>query len=122
MDLLFHSPTHVGVLTKPDRIPPGEENRWLAFIRNEEEPLENNWFCVKQPSSSELKDQVTWAQARTRENAFFNSTPPWSELEPMYQKYLRTLNLVGRLSTILSDLISKRYVIRLVLNNISLQW
>lgn len=35
---------------------------------------------------------------------------PWNELEGIYQKYLRTGNLVERLSLILSDLISKRYV------------
>ncbi|KAF8181827.1 P-loop containing nucleoside triphosphate hydrolase protein [Pholiota molesta] len=45
----------IGVLTKPDRIPVGEENSWLPFIRDEKEQLENNWFCVKQPSSNELK-------------------------------------------------------------------
>ena len=37
-------------------------------------------------------------------------TPPWSELDAVYQKYLKTSNLVDRLSSILSDLISKRSV------------
>ncbi|KAJ7443601.1 P-loop containing nucleoside triphosphate hydrolase protein [Mycena galericulata] len=98
----------IGVLTKPDRISPGDEERWLPLIRNEEEILENNWYCVKQPSSQDLKKGTTWDDARARENEFFASTPPWSNLEPMYQKYLRTSNLVARLSSILSDLISKR--------------
>lgn len=31
-----------GVLTKPDRIPDGEEGNWLPFLFNEKEPLENN--------------------------------------------------------------------------------
>ncbi|KAF8161524.1 P-loop containing nucleoside triphosphate hydrolase protein [Crassisporium funariophilum] len=98
----------IGVLTKPDRIPTGEENNWLPFIRNEKEPLENNWYCVKQPSSNDIKNNITWAQARQREDEFFSMTAPWSELDAMYQKYLRTANLVERLSSILSDLISKR--------------
>ncbi|TFK45126.1 P-loop containing nucleoside triphosphate hydrolase protein [Crucibulum laeve] len=98
----------IGVLTKPDRIPTGEESNWLPFIRNEKESLENNWYCVKQPGSSDIKQGITWAQARTREDEFFSMTPPWSELEGIYQKYLRTSNLVDRLSSILSDLISKR--------------
>ncbi|KAJ7057470.1 P-loop containing nucleoside triphosphate hydrolase protein [Mycena amicta] len=98
----------VGVLTKPDRIPSGEEENWLPLIRNELEPLENNWYCVKQPSSAELKEGVTWNQARDRENDFFTLTAPWSALDSMYHKYLRTPNLVERLSAILSDLISKR--------------
>ncbi|KAK0229833.1 P-loop containing nucleoside triphosphate hydrolase protein [Armillaria nabsnona] len=98
----------IGVLTKPDRIPAGDEAGWLDFIRNEREPLENNWYCVKQPSSTDIKNGITWAEARTRENEFFSMTTPWAELDPMYQRYLRTVNLVERLSNILSDLISKR--------------
>jgi hypothetical protein len=92
------------------RIPRGDEESWLPLIRNEQETLENNWYCVKQPSSQDLKQGITWEEARTRENDFFALTPPWSELDPMYQKYLRTSNLVDRLSSILSDLISKRCV------------
>ncbi|TFK33506.1 hypothetical protein BDQ12DRAFT_715805 [Crucibulum laeve] len=98
----------IGVLTKPDRIPTGEESSWLPFIHNEKESLENNWYCVKQPGSSDIKQGITWAQARSREDEFFSMTPPWSELDGIYQKYLRTSNLVDRLSSILSDLISKR--------------
>ena len=98
----------LGVLTKPDRIPTGEETRWLSFIKNITEPLDNNWFCVKQPSSQDLKQGLSYKQARTREDEFFSSTPPWTDLEAVYQRYLRTPNLVERLSNILSDLISKR--------------
>lgn len=98
----------IGVLTKPDRIPVGEEANWLPFIRNEKEPLENNWYCVKQPSSNDIKQKITWSEARQREDEYFSMTAPWSDLDTMYQKYLRTSNLVERLSSILSDLISKR--------------
>ncbi|KAF8143506.1 P-loop containing nucleoside triphosphate hydrolase protein, partial [Mycena galopus ATCC 62051] len=98
----------IGVLTKPDRIPQGDEESWLPLIRNEQETLENNWYCVKQPSSQDLKQGITWEEARARENDFFTHTPPWSKLDPIYQKYLRTTNLIDRLSSILSDLISKR--------------
>ncbi|KAF5374644.1 hypothetical protein D9615_008939 [Tricholomella constricta] len=98
----------IGVLTKPDRIPPGEEHNWISLIRNERESLDNGWYCVKQPGSDQLKKGITWAQARKREDEFFASTAAWSELDSMYHKYLRTGNLVDRLSSILSDLISKR--------------
>ncbi|XP_006461472.1 hypothetical protein AGABI2DRAFT_222252 [Agaricus bisporus var. bisporus H97] len=97
----------IGVLTKPDRIPAGEEQNWLKFIRNEKEPLQNNWFCVKQPASSDLKNNWTWQQARQKEDEFFTATSPWNELEAMYVRYLRTKNLVERLSQVLSDLIAK---------------
>jgi hypothetical protein len=96
-------------LTKPDRIPVGEENSWLPFIRDEKEQLENNWFCVKQPSSNELKLKMDWTQARQAEDDFFSSRAPWSTLEDTYQKYLKTGNLVERLSNILFDLIEARY-------------
>ncbi|TFK68463.1 hypothetical protein BDN72DRAFT_769259 [Pluteus cervinus] len=98
----------VGVLTKPDRIPTGEENGWLRFIMNVQEPLEHNWFCVKQPSSQELREGITWAGAREREDQFFTMTRPWRQLDPIYKRYLGTPNLVERLSSILSDLIEKR--------------
>ncbi|KAF9476669.1 hypothetical protein BDN70DRAFT_950426, partial [Pholiota conissans] len=98
----------IGVLTKPDRIPAGEESSWLPFIRNEKEPLENNWFCVKQPSSSDLKLKLSWSEARKMEKNFFASKAPWCDLERNYQQYLRTNNLIGKLSSVLSDLISKR--------------
>ncbi|KAF9258362.1 hypothetical protein L218DRAFT_735587 [Marasmius fiardii PR-910] len=98
----------VGVLTKPDRIEAGDENDWLGFIHGETQPLLNGWFCVKQPSTSDLLKGITWAEARAKENDFFSMTAPWRDLESMYQKHLRTPNLVGRLSMILSELIAKR--------------
>ncbi|KNZ72243.1 Interferon-induced GTP-binding protein Mx [Termitomyces sp. J132] len=98
----------VGVLTKPDRIPTGEEQNWMGILRNEKEPLENGWYCVKQPSSAEIAAGVTWERARKNEDEFFASTAVWSDLDEMYKKYLRTKNLVERLSALLSDLISKR--------------
>jgi hypothetical protein len=98
----------IGVLTKPDRIPSGEEDRWLRFIRGEYETLQNGWFCVKQPNSKMLSQGITWTEARTQENDYFSMTAPWSSLESTYQNYLRTSNLTERLSIILSELISKR--------------
>ncbi|KAJ6450049.1 P-loop containing nucleoside triphosphate hydrolase protein [Mycena sanguinolenta] len=96
----------IGVLTKPDRIPHGDEESWLSLIRNERDALENNWYCVKQPSSQDLRQGITWSEARAREIEFFSSKSPWSD--SMHQPYLGTSNLVHRLSSILSDLISKR--------------
>ncbi|KAF8216858.1 P-loop containing nucleoside triphosphate hydrolase protein [Mycena galopus ATCC 62051] len=61
----------IGVLTKPDRIPRGEEENWLPLICNEQETLENNWYCVKQLGSQDLKDGITWEEARAREIDFF---------------------------------------------------
>lgn len=103
-----HGKRTIGVLTKPDRIPVGDEATWVSLIRNEKEHLENNWYCVRQPGPADLKEGITWTEARRREDNFFSTKQPWNELEAIYQKYLRTGNLVERLSSILSDLISKR--------------
>lgn len=102
-----------GVLTKPDRIPTGEEQNWIGILRNIKEPLQNGWYCVKQPSSAEIAVGTTWEKARKNEDEFFASTAVWSDLDEMYKKYLCTRNLVERLSALLSDLISKRWVTNL---------
>lgn len=99
----------LGVLTKPDRIPSGETGNWLSFIRNEKEQLANGWYAVKQPGSQAIEQGITWEQAREQEDIFFATESGWCDLDPIYKKYLRTSNLVSRLSEILSDLISKRF-------------
>ncbi|KIO03399.1 hypothetical protein M404DRAFT_145645 [Pisolithus tinctorius Marx 270] len=99
---------YTGVLTKPDRIPYGEEESWARLIRNEVEPLANNWYCVKQPGSSDLAQGITWAEARAQEDCFFAGTPPWCDLEDHFQSFLRTSKLTERLSNILAELISRR--------------
>ncbi|KAI0782953.1 P-loop containing nucleoside triphosphate hydrolase protein [Abortiporus biennis] len=98
----------IGVLTKPDRIPPGEEDRWLRLIKNEVEQLDNGWFCVKQPDSASLKAGISWSEARDAERDYFSLKHPWSDLEPTHQRRLGTSNLADCLSDILSDLIAKR--------------
>ncbi|TCD65552.1 hypothetical protein EIP91_002516 [Steccherinum ochraceum] len=98
----------VGVLTKPDRIPAGDDEEWIDFIKNDVESLENGWYSVKQPDSRELKAGISWAEARDKEKEFFASTSPWCDLDAMYQRQLGTHNLTERLSEVLSELISKR--------------
>ncbi|PCH35504.1 hypothetical protein WOLCODRAFT_145834 [Wolfiporia cocos MD-104 SS10] len=98
----------IGVLTKPDRIPPGEEDRWIRFIKNEYEALDNGWFSVKQPDSRALAAGISWADARKQEKEYFSSTSPWSELGFEFQNRLGTANLTHCLSNILTDLIAKR--------------
>jgi hypothetical protein len=76
----------LGVLTKVDRIDIGTYVSRLKILKNEDEPLVNNWFCIKQPSASELKAGITYEEARGRENSFFATTAPWKDLDPAYQK------------------------------------
>jgi hypothetical protein len=97
------------VLTKPDRIPYGDEDEWVKFIKNDREPLVSGWFAVKQPDGKALKNGISWTEARELEDTFFSSTLPWATLDADYQQHLRTSNLTACLSQILSELIAKRY-------------
>jgi hypothetical protein len=112
-----HPETHgyllqtAGVLTKPDRAPSGDEETWLRFIRNETEPLFNRWYAVKQPDSMALKRGITREAARQEEDTFFSMGTAWSAIGPEYQRYLRTSNLTGQLSTVLSECVAKRFVV-----------
>lgn len=97
-------------MTKPDRIPEGDEELWLRLIRNEEETLKHTWYAVKQPSSADLRDGISWEEARKSEDTFFSTQAPWCDLDPGSQRQLRTSNLINRLSDLLSDLIAEKCV------------
>ncbi|THH04716.1 hypothetical protein EW146_g10107 [Bondarzewia mesenterica] len=106
----LHDPTGnrtIGVLTKPDRIPPGEENNWLGFIRGEG-GHNLDWYSVKNPNSLAIRGGVTWEQARAQEFEFFSQVQPWSTLDWVCKQKLGTDKLTQRLSAILSSLISAR--------------
>ncbi|KAI0364813.1 hypothetical protein BV20DRAFT_1029061 [Pilatotrama ljubarskyi] len=98
----------IGVLTKPDRIPQGEEDGWLRYIRNQDEALAHGWFAVKQPDSRAIASGITWGEARQKESEFFITVSPWNRLDLEYQNRLGTAKLVERLSDVLSDKISQR--------------
>ncbi|KAI0067648.1 hypothetical protein BV25DRAFT_1834706 [Artomyces pyxidatus] len=98
----------IGVLTKPDRIPTGEEDRWIRYIRNTEEYFPLGWYSVKQPDSVQLKQSITYQGARAKEAEFFSTFEPWAHLSFAEQQRLGTANVVDRLSETLSDLIAKR--------------
>ncbi|KAI6014111.1 hypothetical protein PISMIDRAFT_109943 [Pisolithus microcarpus 441] len=98
----------VGVLTKPDRIPQGEEESWIRLIRNEVEPLDNNWYCVKQPSSHDISLGINWVDARNMEKQFFATKKPWSGLDSHLRRFLGTGRLTERLSAILAESIARR--------------
>ncbi|OSC98818.1 hypothetical protein PYCCODRAFT_1417176 [Trametes coccinea BRFM310] len=98
----------IGVLTKPDRIPAGEEDSWLRYIRNQDEPLTHGWFCVKQPDSRAIAAGITWSEARQAERDFFRDVSPWSRLDLEHQNRLGTQKLVERLSDVLSEKVSQR--------------
>ncbi|KAI0250034.1 P-loop containing nucleoside triphosphate hydrolase protein [Lactifluus subvellereus] len=105
-----HGSRTIGVLTKPDRIPPGEEDSWIRMIQGDGDRKEGGieFFSVKNPDSQDIKNGITYEQAREKEAQFFSTKAPWSGLEWLYQRRLGTEKLTRRLAQVLSNLISKR--------------
>ena len=101
---------YVGVLTKPDRIPAGDEAIWINRIQSAENGgIE--YYSVKNPDSQDIKKGITYEQAREKEAEFFSTKAPWSSLEWLFQRRLGTDKLTRRLGQVLSNLISKRQVL-----------
>lgn len=98
----------IGVLTKPDRIPAGEEAMWIGKIRSGGVNGGIEYFSVKNPDSQDIRNGITYEQAREREAEFFSTREPWSNLEWLCQRRLGTDKLTKRLGQVLSSLISKR--------------
>jgi hypothetical protein len=99
---------HLGVLTKPDRIMAGEDAPWISKIQSGGERGGIEYYSVKNPDSQEIRNGITYEQARERESNFFSTRSPWSNLEWLYQQRLGTDKLTQRLGQVLSNLISKR--------------
>ena len=101
----------VGVLTKPDRIPTGEEAIWISKIQSGGGDGGIEYFSVKNPDSQDIRNGITYAQAREKERDFFETKAPWSNLEWLYRSRLGTDKLTRHLGQVLSSLISKRQVL-----------
>jgi hypothetical protein len=101
----------IGVLTKPDRIPVGEEASWISKIQGGGENGGIEYYSVKNPDSQDIRNGITYEQARKKEAEFFSDRSPWSILEWLYQRRLGTDKLTRRLGVVLSNLISKRQVL-----------
>ncbi|KAL5504501.1 hypothetical protein ACEPAH_7162 [Sanghuangporus vaninii] len=98
----------LGVLTKPDRIASGDEDRWVKLVKNEEEQLDLGWFCVKQPDSKQVASGITLENVQTLEDDFFESVEPWRSLPFSARSRLGARPLVERLSQMLAELIAHR--------------
>lgn len=83
----------VGVLTKPDRIPVGEEVIWINRIQDGGKDGAIEYYSVKSPNSQDIRNGITYKQARDNEAKFF-SAPPWSNPEGLYKRRLGMDNLL----------------------------
>ena len=99
----------IAVLTKPDRIDPGDEGKWLDMLRNRNDIFKCGWFCVRQPSLVQRLAGITPEDARTIESDFFEMTHPWSTAEPDLRARLGNMALSKALSQKLLEVIAKRF-------------
>ncbi|KAH8110474.1 P-loop containing nucleoside triphosphate hydrolase protein [Phellopilus nigrolimitatus] len=98
----------IGVLTNPDRIADGDQDRWIQILENKREPLDLRWFCVKQPNTAQLQQNITWKEAADKETEFFRTEKPWCSLRPSTTMLLGIQPLIEHLSRTLSNLIAGR--------------
>ena len=63
----------VGILTKADRLPPGQEAIWMKILQNQDEKYQllHGYFAVKNPGQPELEAGMSNEEAREKEEEFF---------------------------------------------------
>ncbi|GAA5967806.1 hypothetical protein JCM11641_005771 [Rhodosporidiobolus odoratus] len=93
----------IGVLTKADTVQAGEHDTWIELLTGHKHRLTNGYFCTKQPSPEQLKQNLSFAHARALERDFFKAEAPWNTLEHDAKKRLG----VGKLTEFLSDRLGK---------------
>ena len=95
----------LGVLTKPDRLPPGEPlDQWVSILADRLYPLGYGYHVVKNnPDVS-----VDHAIAREEEKEFFATEPAFSTELKDYDSKFGTLKLQNKLSKLLTDQIQAK--------------
>ena len=81
---------------------------WISKIQSDGRDGGIEYYSVKNPDTQDIKDGITYEQAREKEAEFFSTNAPWSHLEWLYKRRLGTDKLARRLGQVLSNLISKR--------------
>lgn len=70
--------------------------------------VQNSWYCVKLRGPDQLRERIPLQEARRHESEFFRNEPWTSQIDLGHR--LGVPKLVDRLSTLLSDHISKTSV------------
>lgn len=101
----------LGVLTKPDMLPPGSiesVERWLATIEGRRHALHHGYYCTRQPDELQRSKNMTHSQASDMETTFFRETSPWRNCS--VTERLGIANMIPNLSRLLVHLINERCV------------
>lgn len=98
----------IGVLTKPDTLPPGDKpDQWLKILDGKQFELGHGYFVTKQPDSIQLRDGITHDQARESEIEFF-SRKPWIDVFSKFRARFGTPALHAKLSQLLANEIASK--------------
>ncbi|CAB4416615.1 unnamed protein product [Rhizophagus irregularis] len=89
----------LGVLTKPDTIEEGTHDTWMKIMRGDAHRLALGYYVVRNPKPKELKEGITFKEARKNEKNFFDNEEPWRSF------YIRDRLGVEHLQKKLSDLL-----------------
>ncbi|KAF2998648.1 hypothetical protein E8E13_007813 [Curvularia kusanoi] len=94
----------LGILTKPDRLPPLSSSAELAGILDGHKfAMGHGYFVVKNLSSDQIQQGFTHLDARRMEEEFFSSVAPWSTDLQHCQTRFGTLRLQQYLSSQLGN-------------------
>ncbi|KAJ3192762.1 hypothetical protein HK101_005998 [Irineochytrium annulatum] len=77
----------IGVLTKPDTIESGTHDRWLQILLGHNYQLKLGYWMVKNPNKADLDRRIRFDEARAKEETFFASHPPWSNLRHQLDRF-----------------------------------
>ncbi|USP79604.1 hypothetical protein yc1106_06878 [Curvularia clavata] len=99
----------IGVLTKPDRLPPGSRHDKLMEVFEQKRfALGHGYFVVKNLGQDEINQGLTHQEARAREREFFDKDQIWSTTFKIYAHRFGTVNLQRFLSQKLAEHIMKK--------------
>lgn len=78
------------------------------MIRGESNPLQHGWFSVKQLLAEQLKEGLSWEEARALDRQYFEDNAPWSTVEMEHRRRLGCANLIAHLGDTLGKVILTR--------------
>lgn len=88
----------IGVMTKPDLVDRGAEDEVVKVLTNQRKPLTLGYVMVRNRSQMEVNENISAAETRRREMAFFESSPVYSKVD---RKLLGVEQLTKKLTSIL---------------------
>lgn len=104
----YLNPNHEGVLTKPDMLRRGDIgalDSWSEVLKGNKYQTKHGYYCV---CLHDDEDRALGLSQQEEEAIFFNSEPPWNQLD---QARFGIPNFVRFVSTLLVQQIDKSYVI-----------